>query len=419
MMWVERKGKCIQCEGERLLIIIFENCTFWQIALSFYMLVSTDIEISAAERRQFRDVLNESFDPHLIKRALEMWGERKLYQYVSPNADMQEIVFELIREAGASGWIGELIVYTYCQMPDNKVVYTFFETIRARIFAVQPHLAALVEEAENKLRRSSPADRLAQRKRERAETTTQTPQLSTHNPLDYDQFVIWHNLASQVKTFRQCRKMSGCCGFSVAEPYDDLQLYIKDRLRMEMEWPDPSVRDYRRHVEAGMIHLYSSMFEDGDGASVKQRIEHAMGRKLNTFFDTGDDALLVLINQNIPKDEAALLAKRLFESVSSELERHEGTRKGAFILVWVECSSEALHCDVLHPIPSPFELRRDEIADWLSERLAFKSWPQKNIDEIQGVLEKKMAQDATRLGLFQALKNTFQHAQSLQAQLIQ
>ena len=134
---------------------------------------STDIQLTPAEQRELRDILHKAYDPGLIERALHFWLDKKLDHYASPNADMREIVFELIREASGEGWVAELVVSIYCEQPQNVEVQAFFESFRSKILASRPDLAHMVQEVESTSKPASPTQ---------SQTPTQVPSLRQNSP---------------------------------------------------------------------------------------------------------------------------------------------------------------------------------------------------------------------------------------------
>lgn len=117
---------------------------------------TSDIQLTPTEQRQFRDALIEAYDPQRIEQALLFWGSRKLHQYVSVNADLREIVFELMMESSREGWLGELIVYTYCEMPAHPAIRAFFGGIRPRVLFGRNDLEKLVNEVEAPVKKQTP-----------------------------------------------------------------------------------------------------------------------------------------------------------------------------------------------------------------------------------------------------------------------
>ena len=386
------------------------------------MLDRSDITLSVIEKQRLRHVLLTAFDTRLIERALS-WIERNLNEYASHHATIKDVAFALITGAQQEGWMCELIVCVYCEQPENEAVCTFFGAVRNRLLSHRADLQVLIAEVESRPRRATPADRLARRRQERASAALPepAPRLHSSRPVDYDDFVVWHNLVPQVEAFRQKRAPKGVCGFSIAEPVDELQEYVRERLRLEMEWPDPQVRTVQRSVEAAEINIYSLTFNSAlmDGAGIKSRIEQILGRRMADFYagDYVDDAMLVIFNQDIPPADAALLANRFMDSVSAELAGLLDARNASFVIVWVQCGGEMIRADMLTPIPSPFELEDVEIVAWAKKRFGTLRFPQSGIDVICARLETRLAHDRSRRGKFLALKNAFRQAQDLQSQL--
>ena len=110
----------------------------------------SDIQLTPAEIRRLRDVLNEAYDPDSIERALHYWSDRRLDHYVPANADMREIVYELIREAGSEGWLAELVVCAYCEKPTHGDMAAFFANLRPKILEANAALNQLIQEVEAK-----------------------------------------------------------------------------------------------------------------------------------------------------------------------------------------------------------------------------------------------------------------------------